>query len=140
MGQITAIRNFASVVAGERVTIARQRDDWSMSIADPKPRLILPHDLNKNEWQDKMFRADFVQRCPMARGFANVTITILHEVGHHFNREIAIFADKLVGDCMDEHLHLPHEVAATEWAIQWLQDSEHRKIAKAFEKEFFGHA
>ena len=139
MTKLQAIRWFASEVAGEYVTLARQRDDWSISMADTKPRLILPHDLNQNEIEDKMFRADFVKRCPMAKGFANVTLSILHELGHHFNREAVICADKLVGDNMEEHLTLPHEVIATDWAINWLQNKENRKTVKKFEKIYFGY-
>ena len=139
MTKLQAIRWFASEVAGEYVTLARQRDDWSISMADSKPRLILPYDLNQNDPEDKMFRADFVKRCPMAQGFANVTLSILHELGHHFNREVVICADKLVGDNMEEHLALPHEVIATDWAINWLQNKENRKTVKKFEKNFFGY-
>lgn len=139
MTKLQAIRWFASEVAGEYVTLARQRDDWSISMADSKPRLILPHNLNQNEIEDKMFRADFVKRCPMAQGFANVTLSILHELGHHFNREAVICADKLVGDNMKEHLKLPHEVIATDWAINWLQNKENRRTIKKFEKIYFGY-
>lgn len=139
MTKLQAIRQFASEVAGEYVTLARQRDDWSISMADSKPRLILPHDLNQNEVEDKIFRADFIKRCPMAQGFANVTLSILHELGHHFNREVVICANKLVGDNMEEHLKLPHEVIATNWAINWLQNKENRKTVKKFEKNFFGY-
>lgn len=139
MTKLQAIRWFASEVAGEYVTIARERDDWSISMADTKPRLILPHDLNQNDLKDKMFRADFVKRCPMAQGFANVTLSILHELGHHFNREAVIFADKLEGDDMEEHLTLPHEIIATDWAINWLQNKENRKTVKKFEKIYFGY-
>jgi O-antigen/teichoic acid export membrane protein len=32
---------------------------------------------------------------------------------------------------------LPDEMSATDWAVEWLQDAEHRRIAKAFEKKFF---
>ena len=32
---------------------------------------------------------------------------------------------------------LPDEVVATKWAIDWLENAENRKLAKAFEKEFF---
>ena len=139
MTKLQAIRWFASEVAGEYVTLARQRDDWSISMADSKPRLILPHDLNQNEIEDKMFRADFIKRCPMAQGFANITLSILHELGHHFNREAVICADKLVGDNMEEHLTLPHEIIATDWAINWLQNKENRKTVKKFEKIYFGY-
>ena len=34
---------------------------------------------------------------------------------------------------------LPDELAATTWALDWLADAEHRKLAKAFEKKFFAN-
>ena len=105
-------------------------------MADAKPRLILPPDLNQNDEGDKAFRKDFIERCPMARGFANVTLSILHEIGHHFNREAYIFSDANEDD-YESHFALPYEIVATDWAIEWLQDSEHRKQAKAFERIYF---
>lgn len=140
MTQLQAIRSFADYVAGEHVIIPKQRGEWQISMGDPKPRLTIPKDPNQNDRCDKMFRADFVKRCPIARGFANVTLSILHEIGHHFNREAVIFAEKTEGDTMEEHLALPSERVATDWAIAWLQDKEHRKIAKAFERAYFGYA
>jgi len=136
MVKVQVIRNFASLIAGEHVTIARQRDVWSLSFGESHPRLILPHNLNEHDESDTMFRNDFVRRYPPARGFADVTLTILHEMGHHFNREIYLNAEKTEGDTMEEHLALPHEVVATDWAINWLKDPINRKTAKAFEKEY----
>lgn len=101
----------------------------------------------------KWFREDFVSRCPAARGFANITLTLLHELGHieteildfNFNREKAE-GDLLLRRLREEitakemnfaYFRFPDETAATEWAILWLKDPEHRKMAKAFEKKFF---
>lgn len=139
MTKLQAIRAFADYLAGEHVIIPKQRGDWQMSLGDPKPRLTLPKNPNHSDEADKLFRKDFIARCPLARGFANVTLSILHEMGHHFNREIAIFADKLEGDTQEEHMRLPHEIVATDWAIAWLQDPNNRKIAKAFERAYFNH-
>ena len=141
MNQISAIRKFASIVAGEPVIIPRQRDCWSMCMADSKPRLILPPDPNVKDEGDKEFRKFFISLYPPARGFADVTLSILHEIGHHFHREEYIFCD------FDEyeraqgvdHFKLHCEIVATEWAIEWLKDSQNRKVAKAFEKEYFGY-
>lgn len=104
----------------------------------------------------KEFRQDFTRRCPAAKGFADVTIAILHELGHaatnfdddlaNFNRSAAL--DELETKWMATHkkgergfnfeyFKMPDETAATDWAIKWLQNPEHRKIAKAFEKQFF---
>ena len=96
----------------------------------------------------KQFAQDFFSRCPTGRGFASVTITILHEIGHlraqqkfdGYNRVEAIkeleknFPRETINF---EYFKLPDEKAATDWAIEWLQDAEHRRIAKAFEKKFF---
>ena len=136
MDKIKLIRDFASLVAGERVIIPRKRDCWSLSMADAKPRLILPPDPDQNDEGDKAFRKDFIKRCPMAKGFANVTLSILHEIGHHFNREAYIFSD-VNEDEYESHFTLPYEIVATDWAIAWLQDPEHRKSAKAFERQYF---
>ena len=136
MNKVKLIRDFASLVAGERVIIPRQRDCWSMGMADSKPRLILPPDPDVKDEGDREFRKDFVARCPMARGFADVTLSILHEIGHHFNREAYIFSDADEDD-YESHFALPYEIIATDWAIAWLQDPEHRKSAKAFERQYF---
>ena len=141
MGKITAIRNFASIAAGEYVTIIRERSDWGMSISTPHPRLVLPQNTDEKDEGDRLFRKDFVARCPLARGFADVTLSILHEVGHHFNREAYIFCDpKEYNNAKGvDHFKLPCEMVATDWAIQWLQNAQNRKIAKAFERAYFGH-
>lgn len=97
----------------------------------------------------KQFRQDFVNRCPLAKGFANITLTLLHELGHleteteemeEFDRELAIamiemFVPREERNFM--YFKMPDETKATDWAIQWLQNAENRKIAKAFEKKFF---
>jgi hypothetical protein len=142
MTQLQAIRKFADIVAGTHVTIARNRDDWGMGLSDLKhPRLILPADTNKNDISDRQFRFDFVSRCPLARGFANVTIFILHEIGHYYHPiEYFITDPEEYNNALDfDHFNLPCERVATDWAIQWLQDANNRKIAKAFERAYFGH-
>jgi len=136
MTKVQVIRQFVNAIAHKRVIIARERDDWGINVNQTISRLILPKDLNKNDETDKMFRKDFIRRYPSARGFANVTLSVLHELGHHFTREIYLNADKVEGDTMEEHLTLPSEVVATDWAIAWLQDPINRKTAKAFEKEY----
>ena len=36
----------------------------------------------KNDFGGKCFRKDFVNRCTIAKGFSDVTISLLHEIGH----------------------------------------------------------
>lgn len=138
MNRVTLIRNFASLACGEHVIICRDRDVWSFSMIDSRPRLILPVDLDARDESDKLFRKDFVARCPMARGFADVTLSILHELGHHFHREEYIFCDydEYENAYGADHFKLPCEKVATDWAIAWLQGPNHRRQAKAFEREY----
>ena len=96
----------------------------------------------------KQFAQDFFARCPMGRGFASVTIAILHEIGHMnaqqsfegYNRVEAIkeleknFPRETINF---EYFKLPDEKAATDWAIEWLSHPENRRKAKEFEKKFF---
>lgn len=98
--------------------------------------------------ETRQFAQDFFSRCPMGRGFASVTLAILHELGHFhsqqyfegYNRELALeelsknFAPQFINF---EYFKLPDEKSATDWAIEWLSHPENRKIAKRFEKKFF---
>lgn len=140
MTKLQALRKFADYAAGEHVIIIKDTA-WAMSLADAKPRLCIPPDLMENDENDKLFRLDFIARCPLARGFANVTLSILHEIGHHFNRESYITTDAEEYDASVGYWHfmLPCEMDATDWAIEWLQDPENRKVAKQFERNFFGY-
>lgn len=144
MTKLQAIRKFADYVAQEHVYIYRSPDDdWELSMCHSKPHLGIPTHLMSIDELDKMYRAFFVENCPMAQGFSHVTLSILHEIGHHFNREIFIF-DTDMNEYQQlhgtDHFTCPCEWVATKWAIDWLQDKEHRRIAKDFEKHFFGHA
>ncbi len=96
----------------------------------------------------KQFRKDFVSRCKIAKGFADITLDILHEIGHFATEEVSRSYDrrqailKLYRDFPQavinfKYFGLPDEKAATDWAIDWLSISDHRKIAKDFEKKFF---
>lgn len=105
--------------------------------------------------EHKCFREDFEKRCPMGRGFADVTLALLHELGHFethceelalkeagYDREAEIEElRKEYNNTYDLNIYgyfrLPDETMATDWAIEWLQSAENRKIAKAFEKKFF---
>lgn len=97
---------------------------------------------------NKEFRKNFIELCPMGRGFADVTLSILHEVGHHacadmefedYDRETELeFLHKVPREFVNfMYFMLPDELAATNWAIEWLQNADNRKRAKQFEKEFF---
>ena len=141
MNYVALVREFASIVAGQRVVIARNGTEWGCNMSDQKVRITCPKDFFAINEMDRLFRKDFINRCPLARGFSHVTISILHEIGHEFNREAYIFCDSDIYNNAHgvDHFKLPCEMIATDWAIQWLQDAEHRKQAKAFERKFFGY-
>ena len=144
MTKLQAIRQFANFLANEHVTIANDRCDkgnWAMDIDNPTPRLKIPKDLTYRDDADKEFRKDFVTRCPIATGFSDITLTILHEFGHWYNRnvmDIVVYADMVEND--ENYFSNPYEVLATQWAICWLLCPANRKIAKDFEKKYFGRA
>lgn len=101
------------------------------------------------------FYINFIQRYKPARGFAKITLTLLHELGHietlsqlphDYDRAETISEIKrkakeeglnIWDTNMKYYFPLLDETLATEWAIKWLQNPENRKIAKKFEKEFF---
>lgn len=136
MTKIQAIRQFASTVANEPVAIKRT-DEWASYVNHPYPYISVPKNLSVKDEGDRAFRRDFVSRCPMARGFADVTLSVLHELGHFFNRD-SFDESQEEGEEFETHFSLPCEIIATNWAIEWLQSKENRRVAKAFEKEFFG--
>lgn len=139
MTKLQAIHWFADYVAGEHVIIAKERDEWGMSLAEKTPRLILPKDLMKQDEEDKKFRKFFLTLYPLAWEFSDVTISILHEIGHHFHRieYITCDVDEYNNAFGYDHFKLPCELVATEWAIEWLQTKGNRAIAKQFEHDFF---
>lgn len=96
----------------------------------------------------KEFRQDITKRYPSAQGFASITLSLLHELGHFqtatldfedYDREIELKFIGTLPRCLTNLFYflLPDEQAATDWAIEWLKDPENRKKAKAFEKKFF---
>lgn len=144
MTKLQAIREFAQMIHGGHVTINRTRFDegnWGMDIDNSDPGLITPKDFTYMDEKDKAFRADFIARCPLATDFSDVTLTILHEFGHWYNRKamnIVVYDEMVKSD--DNYLANPYEVLATQWAICWLLCPVNRKIAKDFEKKFFGRS
>lgn len=96
------------------------------------------------------FRNFWCERAPMLEEFDDITISLLHELGHletndkirenfpMWLRELAVMGldEKCTSYEEKNYLYfvLPDEKAATEWAIDWL--SENAETAKKFEEEF----
>lgn len=97
----------------------------------------------------KLFRKDFVERCSIGKGFSDVTISLLHEIGHTMTKSYLPDDYDRKSECahIDEiqdsekrccaYFKMLDEVLATDWAIEWLNNAENRKFAKKFEKQFW---
>lgn len=147
MTKLQAIRWFCEIVCQDKVIIAREKFDnhnCAMDISGDCPRIKLFKELNyKIEPTDKQFRADFIKRYPKAKGFSHVTLELLHECGHWATRSVTnmIEYSNMARNChgMNEYMAIPYEHLATDWAICWLCTPVNRKIAKLFEKFYFGY-
>ena len=147
MTKLQAIRWFTNFVSCDNVIITKEKyegTNFAMGIGDKQPRLKLPKDLNAPyDLGDKLFRKNFVERCPMAKGFSTVTLALLHECGHWHTRSIinmnvyTKMVDK--AESHNDYFNIPYERLATEWAICWLSDPFNRMMAKTFEKQYFGY-
>ena len=143
MTKLQAVRWFANTVAQQKVVIARNRitNNWMMSTNEL--RMTIPTNLTyEPDETDILFRNDFIKRYAPAKELLDVTITILHEIGHYFTRfDYDLTEDyilRLHAANMSEYLRIPCERLATDWAIAWLHDLEHLAIAKQFEADFMG--
>ena len=147
MTKLQAIRKFCSFVCGEPIVIAKDKFDdgnWGMSISNKFPRLKIPANLTCCiDEQDKFFRQNFIERCPLARGFSYVTLTLLHECGHWATRSVVDLVEyskwEKKATTQDEYMKIPWELIATDLAICWLNCPANRQIAKDFEKSYFGY-
>lgn len=148
MNKVTAIRAFASLVLNEKVIIPRYRTEcdnqWGMVMNSNIPRLVIPPKFTaKTDKNDRLFRNNFVDRCPRAKGFSNATLSILHECGHWATKEVFDIHDyhMQLYRCrsQEDYMNITYEYMATDWAIDWLENKDNRKLAKRFEKDFFGY-
>ena len=128
---------------------------WGDVAEDEEVMIFIPNWRKADFEHDKggkLFRKDFVQRCARAKGFSDVTISVLHEVGHTMTNQFLpkdydrkIEFEKLKSNLQAKtnkeitlaYFQMQDEVMATNWAIDWLNDAQNRKIAKKFEKKFW---
>lgn len=99
-----------------------------------------------------IFRKYWAEKAPVFNEFSNATLSLLHELGHvetnarvrrNFTwkmRQLAWAAIDMQYETNEEknnhYFEMPDEKAATEWAIEWLADANHKHIAKLFETQF----
>ena len=145
MTQLQAIRIFTSSVLQQNIIISRQKmcDNWGMNVLSRNPRLSIPSNLNyKPVNEDIQFYNDFISRYHDAKYFKEITLVLLHECGHWMTKENIDWADDIIrresAHTMYHYMRIPSEWQATEWAINWLKNKQHRILARQFEKNFFG--
>lgn len=96
------------------------------------------------------FRRNVYNRDPSACNFSDITLSLLHEIGHFFTLstlpkdydiDTQVMNVQNKADTQDEldelYYALPSEYIATQWAIDWLKKKKNRLIAKQFEHLFF---
>ena len=99
-----------------------------------------------------LFRRFWTAKVPMLQEFSNITLTLLHELGHlETNDEVrAVFTFKdrhVTWEAIDllfdndteknfRYFEIPDEASATQWGIDWLADAEHQRVVKIFEQNF----
>lgn len=148
MTKLQAIRWFCNYVCEDKIIVSRDKfanHNCAIDVTEKHPRIKLFKNLDyKVEPTDIQFRNDFIKRYPPARGFSHITLELLHECGHWATRSVINLFEysKMVGKTygsMDAYMAIPYEHLATDWAICWLCSPHNRKIAKQFEKDFFGY-
>lgn len=135
MTQLQAIRQFLNAISSKKVIISRRRGNWGMYIEKNIPTIIIPKDPNE---KDDDFRNDFISRYPCAINYMDVTISILHEMGHYFTRNQFLDFDPSPYENYTGTMHFknPEEIAATDWAIAWLNSNQEK--VREFENNFIG--
>lgn len=152
--RLTAIRRFVTAVACEKIRLTNDTDYCAMATFSgrkcyKKPTLGVPKDNLICALHDeamKAFRKDFISRYSSAQGFANITLVLLHEVGH-LKTGVQFWPDRAAeildsmkreaAETQEEYMRIPSEYGATEWAIEWLKNEDNRALAKQFERQFF---
>ena len=116
---------------------------------DYDPNVLLSN--RSRDYRDDVgfIMADMGRRANYMKGFSQAVRILLHELGHVMTHEEVMEKygeDTLAEMRMNNHnsnkgnrgyVRLPDEYAATQWAIDWLADPDHRKIARDFEKKFW---
>jgi len=99
-----------------------------------------------------LFRTFWTKKYPMLKEFSDITLALLHELGHLETsdevRKTFTFKDRhITWEAIDllfdddteknfQYFSMPDEASATKWGINWLADEVHKKIALTFEKQF----
>lgn len=134
--------------------VIRKHQQFAVSTDDVDDWGVCYLRYNLAESENSTFAPYWHEQFPELKEFANITLALLHELGHVATRNETFYDED--GEIFDRdfsmmmlgmfpdpifasfaYYEMPDEKAATMWAINWLNDTEHQKIAKEFEKKFF---
>ena len=81
------------------------------------------------------FRNDFIAKYPAAKNYLDITLSILHEIGHYMTQDNMdyIYPETYT---YDEYFAVHDELIATKWAIDWMHNNDNKKLIKTFEEKW----
>lgn len=120
-----AMKKLVKSITGKNIKL-KKSDRWETNWTS---KIWWADDEGAND--SKEFRAFFVSRCPAGNNYSDITISLLHEVGHMMcvNESFGIESDATTNQ---EYFITHDEWLATKWAIEYLIN--HPKKLKKFEK------
>lgn len=119
------IKSFIQEVTNHK-WIVKKSFQWCINLKD-----TLYYAEDEETESAQAFRMDFLVRCPIAANHLDITLSILHEIGHYMTRDEMdyIYPDTYT---YNEYFAAHDEMIATNWAINYIINNEER--VKNFEK------
>lgn len=119
------IKSFIQEITNHK-WIVKKSFQWCINLKDT---LYYTHD--EGTKSAIAFKNNFITRYPDAANYLDITLSILHEIGHYMTRDEMnyIYPDTYT---YDEYFAVHDEMIATNWAINYIINNEER--VKNFEK------
>lgn len=129
MKRSKAMRKLARKITGENIQIKKGKY-WETNWED---KIWWADD--ENTEMAKAFQNFFIKHCPTAKDFNNITISLLHEIGHIMTVD-DIYGEQIKTKDNEKYFNSHDEWIATEWAINFLINNT--KLLRKFEKKIAG--
>lgn len=129
MKRSKAMRKLARKITGENIKIKKGKyweTNWENKIWWAN---------DENTESAKAFKDFFIKHCPMAKDFNNITISLLHEIGHIMMVDES-YGEQIKTEDNEKYFNSHDEWIATEWAINFLINNT--KLLRKFEKKIAG--
>ena len=129
MKRSKAMRKLARKITGEKIKIKKGKyweTNWENKIWWAN---------DENTEGAKAFKDFFIKHCPIAKDYNNITISLLHEIGHIMMVDES-YGEKIETKDNEKYFNSHDEWIATEWAINFLINNT--KLLRKFEKKIAG--